>query len=152
MRDWIPEFELPAIAEDDRPMLIEQLCHGATSYKEIKERPVLAGGEIVAFAPRSKTWIEEYAPERLRTAEGPRWRKSSTPPTAAPTIAARIQDLYGVKDALWIANRGVRVRHPGARAEPSPHPDHAKPRDFWKESYPKIKQELQRKYPKHEWR
>jgi ATP-dependent helicase HrpB len=23
---------------------------------------------------------------------------------------------------------------------------------FWKEAYPKIKQELQRKYPKHEWR
>ena len=24
--------------------------------------------------------------------------------------------------------------------------------NFWQESYPKIKQELQRKYPKHEWR
>ena len=23
---------------------------------------------------------------------------------------------------------------------------------FWREAYPKIKHELQRKYPKHEWR
>ena len=23
---------------------------------------------------------------------------------------------------------------------------------FWREAYPKIKKELQRKYPKHEWR
>jgi hypothetical protein len=23
---------------------------------------------------------------------------------------------------------------------------------FWREQYPKVKQELQRKYPKHEWR
>jgi ATP-dependent helicase HrpB len=23
---------------------------------------------------------------------------------------------------------------------------------FWRENYPKIKQELQRKYPKHQWR
>ena len=23
---------------------------------------------------------------------------------------------------------------------------------FWRETYPKLKQELQRKYPKHEWR
>ena len=23
---------------------------------------------------------------------------------------------------------------------------------FWRDSYPKIKQELQRKYPKHQWR
>jgi len=23
---------------------------------------------------------------------------------------------------------------------------------FWRETYPKLKQELQRKYPKHDWR
>jgi len=23
---------------------------------------------------------------------------------------------------------------------------------FWRDNYPKIKQELQRKYPRHEWR
>jgi ATP-dependent helicase HrpB len=23
---------------------------------------------------------------------------------------------------------------------------------FWRETYPKLKQQLQRKYPKHEWR
>jgi ATP-dependent helicase HrpB len=23
---------------------------------------------------------------------------------------------------------------------------------FWRDAYPKIKKELQRKYPKHEWR
>jgi len=23
---------------------------------------------------------------------------------------------------------------------------------FWRETYPKVKQQLQRKYPKHDWR
>jgi ATP-dependent helicase HrpB len=24
--------------------------------------------------------------------------------------------------------------------------------DFWRDTYPKLKQQLQRRYPKHEWR
>jgi ATP-dependent helicase HrpB len=39
---WCPEFELPVIGDDDRRTLIEQLCHGAFTYKEIKDRPVKA--------------------------------------------------------------------------------------------------------------
>jgi ATP-dependent helicase HrpB len=36
-----PELGLPPIGEEERTLLIEQICQGATSYKEIKERPVL---------------------------------------------------------------------------------------------------------------
>ena len=42
-----------------------------------------------------------------RAAVMPRW---SIPPTAPPTISARIQDLYDIKDGIWIANRRVPVR------------------------------------------
>ncbi|HSY09793.1 MAG TPA: helicase-related protein, partial [Candidatus Dormibacteraeota bacterium] len=35
-----PELELPKISGDDRKHIIEQLCHGAVSYKDIKEREV----------------------------------------------------------------------------------------------------------------
>ena len=35
-----PELQLPPFAEDDRKHIIEQLCHGAVSYKDIKEREV----------------------------------------------------------------------------------------------------------------
>ena len=50
LREWMPELELPGIGEAERRMLIEQICHGAATYKEIKERAGLAGGEIVAIA------------------------------------------------------------------------------------------------------
>ena len=43
-----PELGFPPIGEEERSLLVEQICQGATSYKEIKERPVCAGSEIVA--------------------------------------------------------------------------------------------------------
>ncbi|MDQ6625465.1 MAG: DEAD/DEAH box helicase, partial [Verrucomicrobiota bacterium] len=34
--EWFPELAIPRIGEDDKLLLIEQICSGATSYKEIK--------------------------------------------------------------------------------------------------------------------
>jgi hypothetical protein len=71
LSQWCPELALPAIGDEDRRALIEQVCHGAFGGKEIRDRPV----QIT-------------------------------------------QDLAG----------------------------------FWREHYPRVKQELQRRYPKHKWR
>ena len=43
-----PELQLPAITEDDRKHIIEQLCHGAVSYKDIKERESETAGDVMA--------------------------------------------------------------------------------------------------------
>ena len=48
--------------------------------------------------------------------------------------------------------RTHRAKDSGSRAESSSHPNHERFGNFWREGYPKIKKELQRKYPKHEWR
>ena len=42
--------------------------------------------------------------------------------------------------------------HSSARAKSSPDQITNDLENFWRETYPKIKKELQRKYPKHEWR
>jgi ATP-dependent helicase HrpB len=147
---WHPEYALPPLGDDDRRMLVEQLCLGATSYKEIKERPVW---------PTVKAWlsdgqqelIDQCAPERLELPNGRR-AKISYDAKSPPTIAARIQDLYGVTGELRID--GGRVPLVIQILAPSHRPIQITQNlaTFWKESYPKIKQELQRKYPRHEWR
>ena len=148
--EWHPEFELPKLGDDERRTLIEQLCFGATSYKEIKERDVW---------PTVRSWlssgqqelIDQRAPERLELPNGRR-AKILYDAKAPPTIAARIQDLYGVTGELRIdGNRiplVIQILAPNHR----PIQITRNLATFWKESYPKIKQELQRKYPKHEWR
>ena len=85
------------------------ICHGAFSANEIEDRPVLSDREIMAVAASNKRWIEEYTPERIQLPSG-RTVKVVYSADGAPTIAARIQDLYGIKEKLWIASRRVAVR------------------------------------------
>ena len=150
LREWMPELELPAIAEADRTVMIEHLCHGAFSYNEIRSRPVLP--VVKSWLSRQQqSWIEEYTPERIQLPKG-RMVKVAYFTDNAPTIAARIQDLYGIKDALWIANRRVRVRIQVLAPSNRPVQITENLGDFWRDTYPKLKQQLQRRYPKHEWR
>jgi ATP-dependent helicase HrpB len=147
---WCPEFELPPITEDDRKHLIEQLCHGAFGYKDIKERDV---------KPVVKSWLSvaqhellnQHAPERLSLPNG-RTPKVVYDVGNPPHIALRIQELYDVnqtpKIALGRAPVVVHILTPGMK----PIQVTQDLASFWKEHYPRIKSELQRKYPKHLWR
>jgi ATP-dependent helicase HrpB len=148
--EWMPELGLPAIGQADRHAMIEHICHGAFSCSEIKNRPVLP---IVNswLSRQQQAWIDEYAPERI---ELPRGRKAKVLYSAdgAPTIAARIQDLYGIKEGLWIAAGRVPVRIQVLAPSNRPVQVTENLSLFWRETYPKLKQQLQRKYPKHDWR
>jgi ATP-dependent helicase HrpB len=71
---------------------------------------------------------------------------------APPTIAARIQDLYGIKEKIWIADRRAAVRIQVLAPSNRPVQVTDDLSLFWRETYPKLKQQLQRRYPKHDWR
>jgi ATP-dependent helicase HrpB len=147
---WCPEFELPPILDDDRRHLIEQICHGAIGYKDIKDRDV---------RPVVQSWLshtqrellDKHAPERLSLGNG-RTPKVSYEASNPPHIAMRIQELYDVtqtpKIALGRVPVLVHILTPGMKPVQVTQ-DLA---NFWREHYPKIKSELQRRYPKHEWR
>ena len=147
---WCPEFELPPITDDDRKHLIEQLCHGAFGYKDIKERDV---------KPVVKSWLSavqhdllnKHAPERLSLPNG-RTPKVVYDVGNPPHIALRIQELYDVnqtpKIALGRVPVVVHILTPGMK----PIQVTQDLGSFWKEHYPRIKAELQRRYPKHLWR
>jgi len=150
LREWMPELGLPAIEAADRSAIIEHICHGALSYKEIKDRPVLP--VVKSWLSRQQQgWIEEYAPERIALPRG-RVVKVVYSADGAPTLAARIQDLYGVNDAVWIAGRRVAVRIQVLAPSNRPVQVTENLSAFWRETYPKLKPQLQRRYPKHEWR
>jgi ATP-dependent helicase HrpB len=148
--EWFPEWEIPRIGEEERRMLLEQICHGAISYREIKERPVWPVVKGWLSAAQGEL-VEKHAPERMEMPNGRRV-KIAYAATSAPTVAARIQDLYGVEGELRIAARRVPLVIQVLAPNQRPLQVTQNLSTFWKESYPKIKQELQRKYPKHEWR
>lgn len=147
---WCPELELPAITEADRAHLIEQICHGAASFRDLKDREV---------APVVKSWLshaqrellEKHAPERLTLPNG-RTPKVNYVADGPPFIALRIQELYDVTVTPRIAMQRVPVLVHILAPSMRPVQITQDLAGFWREHYPRVKSELQRKYPKHEWR
>jgi ATP-dependent helicase HrpB len=145
-----PELQLPPIKDEDKQAIIEQLCHGAVSYKDIKEREVKP--VVMSWLSHAqRELLDKHAPERLALANG-RTPKVSYEPCANPHIALRIQELYDVtqtpKVAMGRVPVVVHILTPGMK----PIQITQDLGNFWREQYPKVKSELQRRYPKHVWR
>jgi ATP-dependent helicase HrpB len=150
LAQWCPDLELPPIGDDERRHIIEQVCHGAVSYKDIKDRelkPVVHSW--VSHAQRHL--VEKHAPERITLSNG-RTPKVTYEEGTPPFISLRIQELFGVtqtpKIALGRVPLSVHILAPSMRPVQVTQ-DLA---NFWREHYPRIKSELQRWYPKLEWR
>jgi len=145
-----PDLQLPGITDEDKKSIIEQLCHGAVSHKDIKEREVKP--VVVSWLSHAqRELLEKHAPERLTLPNG-RTPKVSYESGRPPFISLRIQELYDVnqtpKIALGRVPVTVHILTPGMK----PIQVTQDLASFWREQYPKIKSELARKYPKHLWR
>jgi ATP-dependent helicase HrpB len=146
-----PELEFPRIDEAAKLLLLEQICQGAASYKEIKERSVW---------PIVKSWLngaqqqalDDLAPERIKLASGRAAKIIYADDGTGPTIAARIQDLYDTPRGLSVGRGRIPLRIQVLAPNHRPIQITNDLETFWREGYPKIKKELQRKYPKHVWR
>ena len=144
------DLQLPAITDEDKKSIIEQLCHGAVSYKDIKERevkPIVMSWLSLA----QRELLDKHAPERLTLPNG-RTPKVNYEKGKSPFISLRIQELYDVnqtpKVALGRVPVTVHILTPGMK----PIQVTQDLASFWREQYPKIKPELARKYPRHLWR
>ncbi len=150
LSQWCPELELPPLMPTDRRHIYEQLCHGAFGYKDIKDKPVkpVVRGWL---SPTQQALLDKHAPERLTLSNG-KTPKVTYAAGASPFIAIRIQELYEVNATPKIAMGRtpvlVHILAPNMRPVQITQ-DLA---GFWRDQYPKVKQELQRKYPKHQWR
>jgi len=157
LQQWMPELNLPEITEKTKEDLITKICLGATTYKEIKDRPVLSTVRA-SLNPKQQKLMDQLVPERINLPSAassnnkPRSAKIIYSSSNPPMVSVKIQDLYGITEDLRIAqgriNLQIQILAPNNR--PVQVTQHLS--NFWKETYPKLKLELQRKYPKHEWR
>ena len=101
LAQWCPEFELPPLTEEDRRAVVEQICHGAFSYKTIRDKQVKG---IVKdwLSDLQKTMLNDHAPERLKLSNG-RTPKVKYEENKPPLISLRIQELYDVKETPTVA-------------------------------------------------
>ena len=137
--------------DDDRLFLVEQLCEHATSYKEVKDRPVM---------PVLKSWLpdsilpllDDYVPVRFNLPEkgSPKLRYEED---GTVVIPARIQQLYDVKgETLCICDGRCQLRIELLAPNGRPVQITDDLDGFWDGQYPNIRKELFGRYPKHDWR
>lgn len=150
MAEWFPELEVNPIADADRATLIEQVCYGELGYRGIKDKPVM---------PVLRDWltaeqlavIDDYLPERLTMGNGRRSRLTYHK-EGPPVLSARIQELYGIDGKFTVGHGRVSVKIEVLAPNQRPIQVTDDLTNFWREVYPKIKPELSRRYPRHEWR
>lgn len=145
-----PDFGLTPLGEEDLKLVMTDICDGAKSVSAARERQVL---------PVLQNWfgwdknqlIEKHAPLRLQLPGAHRKARIRYPQGREPYLEAKIQDLFQLSETPKIAaGRVPLVIHILA---PSMRPVQVTKdlRSFWAESYPKLKPQLARRYPKHKW-
>jgi ATP-dependent helicase HrpB len=147
---WWPELEVNPITDADRTTLIEQICYGSYGARELKDKPVMPVLRDWLLAEQLAV-LDDYLPERLVMANGRKARLTYTK-DGPPVLSARIQELYGVSSKFALGHGRVPVKIEVLAPNQRPIQVTDDLSNFWKEQYPKIKTELSRKYPRHEWR
>lgn len=147
---WMPEMELPGFDEDDKLMVLEEVCQGAKSYKDIKNReimPVLAKW----LSQGQKAVLDAYAPLEVALSNG-RKAKVRYTQDGEPWIAMKMQLLYDVNELPEIAQGNTKLLVHILAPNQRPWQVTGDLKGFWERGYPQMKKDLAGRYPKHEWR
>ena len=94
--------------------------------------------------------VEGEAPDEWQSPGGRRF-KIQYEEGSPPILAARIQDLFGLRETPTIARNQVSMLLHMLAPNMRPQQVTDDLESFWKNTYPVIRKELRGRYPKHEW-
>ena len=141
-----PELGLPTF-EDWEPFL-QSAAVGQSSFAGLGRLDLLAElrGSLTYEQRRS---LDRLAPETLPIPSGSGARITYGEPGSAPVLAARIQQLFGMRKSPEIA--GVRVTVHLLSPNNRPQQVTADLESFWANTYAEVRKDLRGRYPKHSW-
>lgn len=146
---WMPELGLPTWTTEDRIAAISQICHGALSYKEIKEAPVWPVLNDW-LSSHQRHLLDTHCPERIRLPSG-HTPKLTYHPENDPHFSAKLAQLVGTTRTPTICEGRIPLlvhilapnQRPWQMTKDLPN--------FWANGYPQMKKELAGRYPRHPW-
>lgn len=149
LAEWRPDLDLPEFGEPELHSVLHGLCHSHRSFDELRKAPWLAAvrGRLDA---QQLAILDREAPERLQLPRGTRV-KLDYQLGKPPVLAVKIQDAFGLAETPRVASGRVPVvlhlLGPNMRPQQVTN-DLA---SFWTNTYPQVRKELARRYPKHAW-
>jgi ATP-dependent helicase HrpB len=112
--------------------------------------------EVAAMLPALLPYAQQQelaklAPVRMEVPTGSQLRLQYSADGAAPVLAVRLQEMFGLLDTPAVdgGRRPVRLHllSPGYK----PVQVTQDLRSFWGNTYAEVRKELRRRYPKHHW-
>ncbi len=146
----LPEYEFPTFGDEEKLAVLEQLCLGSFSYKQIKDLPVM--DELRSFLPRHLAGlIDQLAPTRIDLPSGKKARiRYET--GQKPVLSAQLQHLYDYPGTPSLADGRIPLKVEILAPNQRPVQITEDLAAFWNTSYAAVKKDLRGRYPKHEWR
>lgn len=144
----LPDVGLPNCDNECLVALLPEVCRGLRSLDEIKQADWLAMLERHVGYDRVRD-LDRLAPTHLEI-KGKRHRLAYEP-GKAPILAARIQDLFGVRDTPQVAGGRIPVILHLLGPNHRPQQVTSDLAGFWERTYPQVRKDLRGRYPKHAW-
>jgi ATP-dependent helicase HrpB len=144
----MPELEFPGFDSGDREMAIAQICAGATTFKEVKDRDPWRVLHDWLSVPQRQA-MDSFAPEKITLENGVNTRVLYAAGND-PWFEEKVQRLYGVKETPAIANGHplvAKILAPNQR----PWQVTSDLPGFWERGFAQMKKDLAGRYPKHNW-
>jgi ATP-dependent helicase HrpB len=145
-----PERGLTAYDDEDVEVILHEIVAGATRASHLRRRPCLPA-VVQALSWDDQQFVEKMAPTRIKLPSGHGMRLRYRD-DGSPVGRAKIQDFYGLEETPKVAGgrQQVLLEILAPNFRPVQVTDDL--RGFWQRTYPEVKKELKRRYPKHRWR
>jgi ATP-dependent helicase HrpB len=147
-RTW-PEDGIPRLDDEDWQLIYHELIQGKSSPQDVSKESILEVlREYVGWAGMHR--IDREAPRTFKLPSG-RMARITYFEDAAPELSARLGDMLGLNGTMQLYEGRVQVLFdilaPNFRTVQKTFDMTG----FWANTYPEVKKELKRRYPKHPW-
>jgi ATP-dependent helicase HrpB len=143
------DLALPPLDEAAVKSLLPEVCLGLRTLEQVRGADWLPRLHAVVGHGRVAE-IERLAPAQIELPGGRRHRLAYET-SGPPVLAVRIQDLFGVRETPRVAGGRVPVLLHLLGPNHRPQQVTADLAGFWAKTYPQVRNELRRRYPKHAW-
>jgi ATP-dependent helicase HrpB len=149
LADARPDLELPACDESAVEQALPEICFGLKSLEDVREADWLSWLQARVGYDRLAE-IDRLALPEIELPSGNRhaivYEAGKT-----PMLAVRIQELFGLRETPRMGGGRVPLRLQLLGPNYRPQQVTADLASFWANTYPEVKKELRRRYPKHSW-
>ena len=148
MRHWRPDLGLP-----DPDVLLREsvtaLCGGKRSFAELRQSKLARVFEGLLTRPQLEA-LASQAPVKSLLPSG-RQANVRYDDAERPTMAARVQELFGLRSTPRLAGGQVPLRIELLAPNQRPVQLTDDLGSFWQNTYPEVRRQLRGRYPKHAW-